>query len=38
MDLVRANFNDRKDEIDLYFEFIDLLDNIEKMENMEKLN
>lgn len=36
MDLVRANFNDRKDEIDLYFEFIDFLDNIEKTENMEK--
>lgn len=36
MDLVRANFNDRKDEIDIYFEFIDFLDNIEKMENMEK--
>lgn len=38
MDLVRANFNDRKDEIDLYFEFIDFLDNIEKTENMEKSN
>lgn len=36
MDLVRANFNDRKDEIDLYFEFIDFLDNIEKTENMGK--
>lgn len=38
MDLVRANFNDRKDEIDLYFEFIDYLDNIEKTENMKKSN
>ena len=38
MDLVRANFNDRKDEIDLYFEFIDFLDNIEKTENMRKSN
>ncbi len=38
MDLVRANFNDRKDEIDLYFKFIDFLDNIEKTENMEKSN
>jgi len=36
MDLVRENFNDRKNEIDLYFEFIDFLDNIEKTENMEK--
>ena len=36
MDLVRANFNDRKDEIDLYFKFIDFLDNIEKTENVEK--
>lgn len=38
MDFVRANFNDRKDEIDLYFEFIDFLDNIEKTENMRKSN
>lgn len=38
MDLVRANFNDRNDEIDLYFEFIDFLDNIEKTENMRKSN
>lgn len=36
MNLVRANFNDRKGEIDLYFEFIDFLDNIEKTENLEK--
>lgn len=30
MEILREVFNDRKNEIDLYYQLIDFLDNIEK--------
>lgn len=33
MEIVREVFNDRKNEIDLYYQLIDFLDNIEKKDD-----
>lgn len=38
MEIVREVFNDRKNEIDLYYQFIDFLDNIEKEDGEKSIN
>lgn len=38
MDIVRDNYTDRKHEIDIYFEFIDFLDNFEKNDIQEPIS
>ena len=38
MEIVREVFNDRKNEIDLYYQLIDFLDNIEKEDGEKSIN
>lgn len=38
MEIVREVFNDRKNEIDLYYQLIDFLDNIEKEDREKSIN